>query len=230
MSILIVGAENGNIGAVVKEEILTGKHQGFDFHIVHSPSIQEMDVKDNDSVNRYIDAYGPFEMIVYSAGVNQLAYVKNMSKQLFDFHMHVNVYGLINVMAAHEERYPEHSGRLAVVVSDASDTPMRGSVAYCASKAAQAMTVRVLARELGPRWVTVSVSPGVVEGTPMTESIDQQVPKLRGWTPEQARAYEDKGSILGRRVTKLEVAETILFALTGPVALNGTDITINGGK
>jgi hypothetical protein len=63
----------------------------------------------------------------------------------------------------------------------------------------------------------------------MTRELAEKIPAFRGWTEDQAREYEGVPPI-GRRVTKPEVAETLWFALTGPQALNGSIITINGGK
>lgn len=227
MKTLILGMDPGNIGeavniALYRDEKIRG--------MVFAPSISQLDLRHAADIEKYIARNGPFDQIVYSAGINRLVWIKDLERDDLDFHSQVNSQGLALVMAAHEREFPTASGRLVAIVSDASDTPMRGSLAYCASKAAEAMTVRVLARELAPRWVTVAVSPGVVEDTPMTTDIDQQVQDLRGWTAEEARAYEDKGSILGRRVTKAEIAETVLFALRGPAALNGSTITLNGGK
>lgn len=227
MKTLIIGMDPGNIGEAVNIALYREVEVR---QTLFTPHIGDLDVEDEASIRRYLLQHGPFDQIVYSAGINRLTWIKDLSERALTVHAGVNYQGLALLMGAHEILFPTASGRLVAIVSDASDTPMRGSLAYCASKAAEAMTVRVLARELAPRWVTVAVSPGVVEDTPMTTDIDQQVQDLRGWTAEEARAYEDKGSILGRRVTKAEIAETVLFALRGPAALNGSTITLNGGK
>lgn len=226
---LIIGGHTGGIGDAVAAEIGNPP----DWEIVpeiFKPTVDEVDVRDPKSIELYIAENGPFDKIVYSAGVSYLQWIKNVSQGYLDRTFDVNVFGAILIARFHVVAFPERKVRYAVVVSDASHTPMRGSIAYCMSKAALEMGVKVMARELAPLWTVVAVSPGVVEDTGMTNKLAEDIPKFRGWTPEQAREYEDKSSVLGRRITKEEVAETVVFALNGPEALNGSTLTINGGK
>lgn len=223
---LIIGGHTKGIGDAYEDECIPGSIVGEE---LFKPTIQELDVRDNQSIAVYIWNYGPFDHIVYSAGVSQLKWVQDITWRDLDRVWDVNVAGAILVAAAHAERFPEHPVRYAVVVSDAAHTPMRGSIAYTTSKAALEMAVRNMGREMAPLWTVVGVSPGVVEGTGMTRELAELIPSFRGWTEDQAREYEGTPPI-GRRVTKQEVAQTISFALTGPQALNGSIITINGGK
>lgn len=107
---------------------------------------------------------------------------------------------------------------------------MRRSITYCASKAALVQAVRVAGRELAP-WVRVNaVSPGIIDETPMTVSIDREVMEQRDWTREQALEYERSLIPMGRRGNKGEVADLIMHTLLGPVYMTGANIEINGGK
>lgn len=223
---LIIGCHTGGIG----DHIAT-MYRGGD---TYRPTVRELDVTSPVSANIYMRDNGPFDRIIYTAGYSRLDWIDNLTKERFDQHMAVNAYGILNVLRAHRTNTSLRSSvkpvRVAVVVSDAAHTPMRGSVAYTASKAAAEMVVRNAARELFPDYVVVGVSPGVVEGTRMTEYVDETVLDMRGWTPEQARAYENSSSVLGRRVRKSEVSNVLLMAVEGPEALNGSILTINGGK
>lgn len=226
---LIIGAHTGGIGDSVADEML--KHyMRNDFGRIHTPTLSDLNVQRAMSVEEYLAEHGPFDNIVYSAGTNKLEWIRDAKRHTMGNTMGVNALGMVDIAASHLALFPEHAVRFVAVVSDAAHTPMRGSIAYNMSKAAQEMGVRVMARELGALWTVVGVSPGVVEDTGMTRRNDVAIPEFRNWTPEQARLYEDASSVLGRRITKQEVAETILFALTGPRALNGSIITINGGK
>jgi len=228
MKTLIIGGHTDGIGDAVARTLLSsGGRIGW---MVYKPTVRELDVRDETTIDDYIGKHGPFDEIVYSAGMSKLSWIRDTNVFNFGEVIDVNLTGLVLVASVHERQWPKAEVRCAVVVSDASDTPMRGSIAYCASKAGLEMAVRVMARELAPRWITVAVSPGVVEDTAMTRALAEEIPAFRNWTPEQARQYEDAGSVLGRRVAKQEVVETVLFALTGPEALNGSTITINGGK
>jgi NAD(P)-dependent dehydrogenase (short-subunit alcohol dehydrogenase family) len=224
---LIIGCHTAGIGDAYNQV----QRPGVGVYSKRMPTISMLNVEDWVSIREYLAAEGPFDEIVYSAGISQLEWVKDVgTAQRYDRTQNINTRGVVLVASAHVELFPEHPVRYAVIVSDAAHTAMRGSVAYCVSKAGAEMAVMVLARELAPLWTVVGISPGVVDGTGMTNQLAKDIPEFRGWTPEAARAYEDKSSVLGRRVTKEEVAETILFALTGPQALNGSILTINGGK
>ena len=230
MKTLVIGAHTEGIGdAFVDHWAGAFPFVGADWDNMFRPTREQLDVRDNQSIMLYVMNHGPFDAIVYSAGVSQLKWMADVTWRDLDKVWDINVAGAILLAAAHTNQFPEHPVRYAVVVSDAAHTPMRGSIAYTTSKAALEMAVRNMAREMAPLWTVVGVSPGVVEGTPMTAQLADEVPQFRGWTAAQAMAYEGHPPI-GRRVTKQEVAETLWFALTGPQALNGSIITINGGK
>lgn len=226
---LIIGGHTNGIGDEVCKQ-LVGENTSHSELAVFMPTIEELDVSLPGTISAYMAANGPFDRIVYSAGISKLQWIKDADQETMDKVFDVNVFGAILVAQGHLSLFPDAAVRYAVVVSDASDTPMRGSIAYCASKAALEMAVRVMARELSPLWVTVAVSPGVVDDTGITNQLAKDIPAFRNWTPEEARQYEDKGSVLGRRITKEEVADAIAFVIDGPAGLNGSTVTINGGK
>jgi NAD(P)-dependent dehydrogenase (short-subunit alcohol dehydrogenase family) len=201
------------------------------FRSIWTPWQDELDVRVIEECKSYVNMRGPFSHIVYSAGINKLRWIKHFStgnptSEIFD----TNVVGLTNIVSQHLEFFPDARVSLVAISSDASDRPMRGSLAYCVSKAALDMCIKCMARELAPLWRVNGVAPGMVEGTSMTEYIDRTIPEFRGWTPEFAEAYEKASVPTGRRATLEEVAETILFVLTGPDQINGEIIKVNGGR
>lgn len=226
---LVIGTGTGGIGDTFVE-LWTQENIGVMGERLYAPSIFELDITDESAVSLYLDLHGPFDEIVYSAGIQKLEWAYEISMRSLDQIFAVNVFGFIGLIGEHVNQYSESELRVAVVVSDAAEKPMRTSTAYCASKAALAMSVKTLARELSPGAVIVGVSPGVVEDTGMTRQLDEEIPETRGWSKDQARAYETSGSVLGRRITQDEVAEALMFALRGPEALNGSIITLNGGN
>lgn len=165
------------------------------------------------------------EALVYSVGINELMWTEDL-KMLDMLELYrVNVCGLLQCLRT----WPTVR-RLVVVGSDAAWRPMRTSVAYCASKAALHQMCMCLARELPWSLEAVNVvAPGMTAPTGMSEYVDRRVPELRGWTEEEALAYER--TTTERRATPEEVAEIICQTLLAKTDyLNGSVITVNGGR
>lgn len=219
----VVGGDTG-IGACVaqmaassgvfKEVLCTGKDL--------------VNVQNASSIDRFIHEAGPFSHTVFSAGIASLQMIGDLDMTAVMEVYDINVFGFMRLMRSLGNH--QVGGRVCAVVSDAGKVPMRGSMAYCSSKAALAMAIRVAAREMAPNWSINGVSPCVVEDTRMTDWIDATVPSFRGWTPEQARAYEQSSIPMGRRAMKFEVAAVILSTLLGPDFLTGSIIDLTGGK
>ena len=91
---------------------------------------------------------------------------------------------------------------------------MRCSAAYNASKGAALILTKQLARELAPDITVFSVSPNKLAGTGMSNSIDEQVVKTRGWTIEQAQEYQLKGLLTGEETDVETCAEFIAYLLS----------------
>jgi len=189
--------------------------------------------------------------IVYSAGVNHLRWIGSDERSqtetdgyLFD----VNFFGFTMLLDAlvHAGAFKGPTGdfegdrgdypfgmkpSIVAISSDAAERPMRTSLAYCASKAALNMAVRCAARELGQHgWRINAVAPGMTAGTGMQEYIDQAVPEVRGWTYEETFKYEAQQEVTPGRITTKEVAQVVRDTLLGPAHLNGSIVTINGGR
>ena len=188
----------------------------------------EVDVTSPKTLENFLIQNGPFDDVVYCAGIASLQWIKDLDPidimQVFD----VNVFGFMNVIKALVTT--QTVGNVVVVVSDASHQPMRGSMAYCTSKAALHQAVRVAARELAPKWRINGVSPAAVEGTRMTAWIDENVPKFRGWKPDQAKEYELASLPMKRRITREETAQGIVDVLFGVKYMNGAIVPLTGGK
>ena len=148
--------------------------------------------------------YGPdftCDALINCAGVNQNAWFEDVTKQDFERVMGVNAWGSVAMSQAVLSRLLKSDVRCIInVVSNASALPMTASLAYNASKAAQAMITKQMARELTKKYgVTVlSVSPNKLAGTDMSRQIESNVPKVRGWTEEYAREYQLSSLMHGR--------------------------------
>jgi len=223
---LIVGGHSG----IGKRTVayLRGMYPNAEFCV---PKRDILDVRSHVEIQACVGREGPFSHIVYSAGINELAWVDkaDLDVVLYDA-MEVNCFGFAVLIGEHVRQFPAHRFSAVAVSSDAGQVPMRGSLAYCVSKAALDMAVRQMARELAPECRINAVAPGIVDGTDMTKYIDETIPDFRGWTPEQALDYERQGIPTGRRATLDEVAKTIAWVLMGPGQMTGAIIDINGGR
>ena len=123
----------------------------------------------------------------------------------------------------------ESKGTVLNIVSNAAHMPMTSSLAYNASKGAALIMTKQLARELTKRYgITVfSISPNKLHGTAMSEQIDDEVVRTRGWTKEQAVQYQLNGLLAGEETPVEAVAEFVTFLLSSKERhkyLTGTDI------
>ena len=58
------------------------------------------------------------------------------------------------------------------------------------------------------------ISPNKLAGTNMSKYIDDRVPDLRGWTPEEARQYQLNALPAGEETNPEDLAEFIAFLLS----------------
>lgn len=235
--LLIVGSGPGGIGEAVADHIDRSWTRD-DYDVLRPNSYAggddnflELDVADEASIYDYIAKVGPIDALVYCAGTNTPRYHTNdtMAAQVYD--MKVNAFGFASILSAHARLYGENRIASSVaIVSDAARIPMRGSVSYCASKAALAQIIRVAARESMPHSRINGVAPTSVAGSRMTAQAGADFADMRGFTAEQAASYEMAGLPMGRKVTPKEVAEVVISVLFGPEYMNGTIVDITGGK
>lgn len=167
------------------------------------------------------------DLLVNCAGINKINYIPNVSVDEYDEVMNVNVRAIFLCSQAFLDEL--RGGTIINIVSNASHVPMTSSLAYNASKGAAAIMTRQMARELKKTHdITVfSISPNKMFGTGMSKDIDEQVCKLRGWTPEQASAYQLAALPAGEETDPVVVAEFIAFLMSSKERhkyLNGCDI------
>jgi NAD(P)-dependent dehydrogenase (short-subunit alcohol dehydrogenase family) len=195
------------------------------------PDRTELDVTNRKSIVSYIRERGPFTDIIYSAGINDLGWITRPKIEVaMEDMFRVNCTGFVSVLSVHRRLYHGAGFSAVAVSSDAGRIPMRGSIAYCVSKAALNAAVKVAARELAPDCRVNAVAPGMVEGTMMTKYIDETIPDFRGWTKDRAIEYELSNTPTRRRATLLEIADAIVWVLTGPEQMTGAIIDVNGGR
>lgn len=110
------------------------------------------------------------------------------------------------------------SGAVLNIISNASHMPMTNSAFYNATKGALHIATLALARELRKTHglCVFGISPNKLKDTGMSAYIEGRVPSLRGWTPEQAAAYQIGALPAGEETDPMQLAEFIAYLLTVP--------------
>jgi len=167
------------------------------------------------------------DLLVNCAGVNRINYLPDVIEDEFDFVITTNVKSIFLCTQALLEKL--RGGAVINIVSNASHIPMTSSLAYNASKGAAAIMTKQLARELKKTHdITVfAISPNKLKGTGMSGYIDSRVQELRGWTAEQARAYQLAALPAGEETDPVQISELIAYLVSSKERhkyLNGCDI------
>lgn len=226
-SVLILGgATEGGIGAAIVERL------DWLGHLVFAPNQAMLDVTndDPDAMMAVLEECQP-DSVVYSVGINELEWSWALERESFERIMRANVWGFINVLRTLQTTSRPYS--VLAITSDAAYRPMRTSMAYCASKAALDMAIRVASRELAAEgWRINGLAPGKVEGTAMTKYVDDRVMQIRHFkTRADAAQYEMAGNPLRRKLQPAEIAAAACdILLSDAIGWTGDIVTVNGGR
>lgn len=190
---------------------------------------ESFDITDRGALREAIAEARPTH-VVFSVGINRLDWIHRVNSGDFMKLMEVNVWGFVMLMQELELTARAHS--VVAISSDAARRPMRTSIAYCASKAALDMAVRVASREFAAEgWRVNAVAPGKVADTEMTRYVDARVLEIRQWDAGEAEAYERSSSAIGRPLKAEEVASVVADVLLSESAgWTGDIISVNGGR
>lgn len=214
--------------------LITGGQSGLGAAIVRA--IEELDDETNVMVfqgdvraPKEEDIPEDIDILINCAGINKIGYLENFDTADYMDVMDTNAGGIFQMSKICLPQLARSKGTILNIVSNAAHMPMTSSAAYNASKAAALMLTKQMARELFPRHgITVfSVSPNKLKGTPMSDSIDEQVCATRGWTMEYAREYQLNGLSVKKETPPELVAELISFLLYDKQRhfyLNGVDL------
>lgn len=182
----------------------------------------QADSGDADAVKRAVlktaEAFGRIDILVNNAGVLALGSVEDLPLADFDRTLAINVR---SVFVASQAVLPHMGtgGRIINISStNAERMPFAGGATYAMSKSALTGLVKGMARDLGPRNITVNnVQPGPVD-TDMNPADGEMAPGMLGLMA------------LDRYGTAQEIADFVAF-IASPQAgyITGASLTIDGG-
>ena len=180
------------------------------------------DSADETSVRTAIDsaanAFGKIDILVNNAGVLAFGEIDALTMDDFDRTIAVNVRSVF-VASQQAARHMPDGGRIITIGSvNADRMPFQGGAVYAMSKSAIVGLTKGLARDLGPRGITVNnVQPGPVD-TDMNPADGEMADGMRSYMA------------LNRYGKDSEIASFVAY-LSGPEAgyITGANLTIDGG-
>ena len=221
-----------------KQIIVTGSGAGLGAAIVYAlrgagATIIEYDAKDGNDVRQpgsWVRMLSRVDGLVNCAGVNANDWFDKVTVTQLQDVMAVNAFGPVLMAQAVLPQLRAAEGFVCNIVSNAAHIPMTSSLAYNMSKAAALMATKQMAHELTKsQGITVfSISPNKLEGTEMSEKIESEVQRVRGWTPEYAAHYQRQSLMHGLETPPRAVADVLVNLLASGAwkYMSGTDVPV----
>ena len=174
-------------------------------------------------IEKTMDRFGKIDFLVCNAGIWEGGPIDEMSEQVWDRMIDLNLKGTWTVCHAAVPHMKKQSfGRIVIVSSTAGQRGEANVSNYAASKGGQISFTKSLAAELGPFGINVnSVAPGWVD-TDMCADVFSD--------PRFKKSIEDSIP-LGRVATAHDIGWPIVFLCTEWARnINGEILNVNGGS
>lgn len=218
--VLVAGARANSLGSHVTREL---RELGYD---VRTCGIFDeecfVNMRDKHSVHELLkDAY---DHVVCTIGINASKDEYATGEDWVMDHMRVNSFYPMRLLHSWLKTIDvPNNGHFVAISSNSAFIPRRHSMAYCASKAALSMSIRVAAREeaVGQRRAIIyGYEPGLIVGTPMTDATVDRFGPYQTRIPGQPHG-------LAADAVAAQIAATLHV---GGWGLNGTLQRLDGGE
>jgi len=173
-SVLVLGGSRGIGAAIVRRFASEGAAVTFSYagsqkaaeqlaNTTGSKSVHA-DSADRDAVIKQVRESGPLDILVVNAGVVLFGDALEQDPDAIDRLFQINIHSPYHAAVEAARAMPE-GGRIIVIGSVNGDRmPVAGMASYALSKSALQGMARGLARDLGPRGITVNVvQPGPID-------------------------------------------------------------------
>ncbi|MBD2413267.1 oxidoreductase [Nostoc calcicola FACHB-389] len=171
-----------------------------------------------NAVAETVKAFGRLDILVNNAGIATIAPIDQFSLEDFDRLVAVNIKGVF-VATQEAIRHMGEGGRIINIGSVNSDLmPVAGGSVYALTKGAIASFTRGLARDLGPRGITVNnIQPGPVD-TDMNPADGPLADSIKGMIALQRYGHSD------------EIAGMVSYLASAEAGfVTGASLKIDGG-
>jgi len=174
-------------------------------------------------VERTLDEFGRLDILVCNAGVWEGAPVDEMTEEVWDRVIEINLKGTWTVChAAVPQMKRQKQGRIVIISSTAGQRGEANVSNYAASKGGQISFTKSLASELAEHGINVNcVAPGWVE-TDMCEGV---------FADQEYRRSIERTIPLGRVASADDIACPVVFLCTEWARhITGEILNVNGGS
>jgi 3-oxoacyl-[acyl-carrier protein] reductase len=171
-------------------------------------------------VKETLDHFGRLDILVNNAGTTRDTLLLMMSEEAWDVVIETNLKSAYNCSkAALRPMFKQRSGRIINITSVSGLAGQAGQTNYSASKAGLIGFTKAMAKEVGPRGITVNaVAPGFVPTTLTDVLTDEQKKLAIAATP------------LGRFAKPEEIAYAVAFLAGDRAAfITGQVLSVDGG-
>lgn len=234
---LVTGGSRGIGAAIVKRLATEGADVAFTYtsspdrakeiaEAVQALGVQALDIQANSAeasevvaaVEQTVEKLGGIDILVNNAGVAQLTPIDDFTLADFDRTFAINVRAVFVATQAAVKHMQEGGRIINIGSTNAERVPFAGGSVYAMSKSALQGLVQGLARDLGPRGITINnVQPGPI-------ATDMNPPE--GEFAEMLK----KQLALPRYGTVEEVAGMVAYLAGSEAAyITGANLMIDGG-
>ncbi|MDU1062810.1 MAG: SDR family oxidoreductase [Leclercia adecarboxylata] len=201
-SVLVLGGSRGIGAAIVRRFASEGASVVFSYAGSPDAAAQlsaetgsvavQADSADRDAVTKLVRDSGPLEVLIVNAGIALFGDALEQDSDAVDRLFRINIHAPYHAAVEAARQMPD-GGRIIVIGSVNGDRmPVAGMAAYAVSKSALQGLARGLARDFGPRGITVNVvQPGPIdtdanpESGPMKELMHSFMAIKRHGRPEE---------------------------------------------
>jgi len=201
-SVLVLGGSRGIGAAIVRRFASEGASVVFSYAGSPDAAAQlsaetgsvavQADSADRDAVTKLVRDSGPLDILIVNAGIALFGDALELDSDAVDRLFRINIHAPYHAAVEAARQMPD-GGRIIVIGSVNGDRmPVPGMAAYAVSKSALQGLARGLARDFGPRGITVNVvQPGPIdtdanpESGPMKELMHSFMAIKRHGRPEE---------------------------------------------
>ena len=212
----VIGTATSESGAdaiskTFQENNISGK--GFSLNVTENDQIENL-------MKSITDEFGSVDILVNNAGITRDNLLMRMKDDEWNDIMNTNLASVYKMSkAVLRGMMKKKSGRIISIASVVGAMGNAGQTNYSAAKAGIMGFTKSLAREVGPRGITVNaIAPGFIK-TDMTDAL-----------PEEQKEFLANQIPLGRLGTVDEIAESVLFlARESGAYITAQTLHVNGG-